>query len=641
MSLIHFLKEPRGLNLVSPSVLVGSDEFIKGLNLKVNHFGQLATREGLKKITTTGCNAAIKHIAYLPVGSNTYYIFVIDADNKVYKVTGDEGEMVLGNSLGTLEGEAVIVPFNGYGIILDTGYVKTTQGTSVDMAYDDGEGANGYQYNGLCRTLASLVALYSGSQTRRGAIFTTQTWTGSGTIPLKALDVWLSKKGAPDSTVIAKLYNSTGSSLLATSETSYDKDDLTTNPMKMRFYFTSDYGLASNTGYRIIVIYTAGDVDNCVNVHQDDVVSGGDGTYYDGSWHGDDTANVALGVKPGKPPKASFGAVKDLRLFAGGDSDNPGYMWYSNLNTAFDWSTPKKILSTNTGYAGEGAGYIGCIDDDANAFPLGAILPLYGDLFVIGKAKQPFLSKLTGYTPDDFKLPPLFQHIYTNHKTAQGLPNDLWFTSGSSTHHILGVQEYGDVRTFSPGDPIKKIIETYSDDDAFAGYNPVDGQYLLKLTGYDNILVCHTAHPLEGGAFIWTEYKLKNLTPSAFASFSGHLYVGCTNGHLYRLDETIVTDDGTLPDVELKTGILEFPFIAQHLDKMFLKIASTAEATAILSFYKNGASECQWHKDLEISDSSIQDTMSYTCKAMQLYLHDLVYTEEVTIQDLIFHSGKA
>jgi hypothetical protein len=610
MSLIHFLKEPRGLNLVSPSVLVGSDEFTKGLNLKVNHFGQLATREGLKKITTTGCSAAIKHIAYLPVGSNTYYIFVVDADNKVYKITGSEGEMVPGSSLGTLEGEAVIVPFNGYGIILDTGYVKTTQGTSVDMAYDDGEGVNGYQYNGLCRTLASSVALYSGSQTRRGVSFTTQTWTGSGTIPLKALDIWLSKKGAPDDSVIARLYNGAGSVLLATSETSYDKDDLTTNPMKMRFTFTSNYGLASDTGYRIIVIYTAGDIDNCVNVHQDDIVSGGDGTYYDGSWHSDAAANVALGVKPGKPPKASFGAVKDLRLFAGGDSDNPGYMWYSNLNTAFDWSTPKKVLSTNTGYAGEGAGYIGCIDDDANAFPLGAILPLYGDLFIIGKAKQPFLSKLTGYTPDDFRLPPLFQHIYTNHKTTQGLPNDLWFTSGSSTHHILGVQEYGDVRTFSPGDPIKKIIETYSDDDAFAGYNPVDGQYLLKLTGYDNILVCHTAHPLEGNVFIWTEYKFKDLTPSAFASFSGHLYVGCTNGHLYRLDETIVTDDGTLPDVELKTGILEFPFIAQHLDKMFLKIASTAEATAILSFYKNGESECRWHKDLEISDSSIQDTIA-------------------------------
>jgi hypothetical protein len=641
MPLIHFLKEPRGLNLVSPSALVQPNEFIKGLNLKVNHFGQLVTREGLKKLTTTACGAAIKHIAYLPVGSNTYYIFVIDADNKIYKISGAEGEMTPGNSLGTLEGEATIVPFNGYGIILDTGYIKTTQGTSVDMAYDNGEGIAGYQHCGLCRELEASTALYYGSQTVRGALFTTQAWTTGKTIPLKRLDIWISKTGDPDGAIVAKLCDSDGGNCLATSSTSYDKDDLTSNPMQMKFYFDDDYGMSPETSYRAVVLYAEGDIDNCVNVHHDVVDSGGDGVYYEGSWQLDALADIALGVKPGKPPKASFGAIKDLRLFAGGDSDNPGYMWFSNLNTVFDWSTPKKILSTNTGYTGEGAGYVGCIDDDANAFPLGAILPLYGDLWIIGKSKQPFLSKLIGKTPDDFRLPPLFQHTHTEHKTAQGLPNDLWFTSSASVHHMLGVQEYGDIRTFSPGDPIKKKIETYFDSDAFAGYNPVDGQYLLKLTGYDNILVCHTAHPLKGNKFIWTAYKFKGLTPSSFSSFLGHLYVGCTNGHLYRLDETIVEDDGTLPDVELKTGILEFPFEAQHLDKMFLKIVSDAAASAMLSFYKNGDDTCNWHKELEISTASIQNTMGYTCKSLQLYLHDLVYTKEVVVQDLLFHTRHA
>jgi hypothetical protein len=466
-----------------------------------------------------------------------------------------------------------------------------------------------------------------------GSKFTTSAW-GSGTIPLTALDVWLSKTGSPTGNITAKLYNAAGGSVLATADTTINAaTGVTSNAMKLRFVFTDEYGLATNTSYIIAILYGNGDASNYIKVHGVTQASGGDCYYYDGSWHNDATIDMSLGVKPGLPPKGKFGDVKDLRFFVAGGSDNPGHQYFSNINTVLDWSSQTSILSTNE-YDTDGGGYVGAIDDDANAYSIGAIIAFWGDLFIFGTKKQPFLSKLIGKTPNQFSLPPLYQHIHTTYKTVQGLPNDVWFTSDNSVHNIAGIKEYGDIRTASPGDTIKNKIVTYYDENAFAGYNPADGQYLVKLTGYDNILVCHTAQSLEG-RYVWTEYKPKGLTPTAFGTFNGYFYIGCSNGHLYRLDDTLVADDGDLPDIELKTGIQVFPFQTQSFSQLFINAVSEEGATGTLSFYKNSRSKASWHKAIEVDDLPIQKRIQYSCDALQLYLHDLVYTKPVTFGGIL------
>lgn len=635
----------KGLNLVSPAALLSSDEVIDALNLKLNDAGELETREGLKKCSSVAmdASAAIKHIApNIPVGADSF-TFAVDANHKLYKYTGVEPNMDPGAELGTLEGAATIEAFNGIGAVFDGGYIKETNGTTLTMAYNNGNQAASYNFSGLCRSRDATISLYSGVTTRVGSKFTTQTWTAGYTIPLTTVECWISKVGSPAGDILVNLYDSTGANLLDSMSTTVTEMRVTENPRQLSFAFDSAsyYGMAPGTQYVVAVVFGGGDASNYIRVHHATVASGGDLWYYDGSWHSVSTKSTCIGVKAGKPPKGSFGKVKDLRMFVGGDPDNLGYQWFSNINSLHDWSTSTPILSTNErGF--EGAGFISAIDDNANSYPVGGIMPLYNDLYVFGKAKQPFLSKLTGATPYDWKLPPLGQYVYTDHKTLIGLPCDIWFASEQGIHKLSGVQEYGDIRTFSPGDPIGSVLTDNFDTDAFAGYNPGTGQYLIKLTGYTNILVCHVAQPIIGKygyRYIWTFYKFKNLTPSAFASSDNKFYVGCTNGHLYRLDKTLVKDAGTLPDVQLKTGILCFPFNSSNIRELFLGIISTASATGTLSFYKNGNGTAFWNDSLTIGTTPVQQRPNFSCNSLQLYLHTLVYTKPVIIKDLIFQAS--
>jgi hypothetical protein len=107
---------------------------------------------------------------------------------------------------------------------------------------------------------------------------------------------------------------------------------------------------------------------------------------------------------------------------------------------------------------------------------------------------------------------------------------------------------------------------------------------------------------------------------------------------LYRLDNTIVTDSGTLPDVEYESGVLTMPMGAFNAKQQYIGVVSTATASATLSLYKNGSSSAFWNQSLAIDDDIIQDRVNFACRALKLKLHTFTYTEEVVIQNLIFGS---
>ena len=625
---IEMWKQPHGINTVMPADLIGPNEYASCQNMKLNDNGLLTTRDGLTRVTSVACSAAIKTIGYVPIGASTY-VFLVDANNDIYKCTGTEPNLDPGTALSTLSGEASLVPFNGYCVVLDGSYIKTTQGVTVSLAYDKGTGTHGYQHNNLCASNDSAAAqsLYSGSITRAGSLFTTDNW-GSGTIPITHVDVWLSKVGSPADDIKVRLYNSDGSSLLKTATTYKTADDLTTNATKITFEFSDSYGMSANTSYMVAVNYSSGDSSNYVKVHGHTVVSGGDmWTYISPTWTNVTTANALLGVRPGVPPKGSFGDVKDNRLFVGGDPDYPGWVWYSQAGSVFDWST------TDAG------GYVGTVDDNANNYPVGGIVSHYGDLYIFGKKGQPFLSKLTGSTPSAFTLPPMFQQVYTGHKTLLSLPNDIWFANGGAVSNLSGVQEYGDLRTYSAADNIQNLLRSYYDSDAFAAYNPKDGQYIIKLSGYTNTLVCHTAHWWvdERGRrlFPWSEYNFKNLTPTAFASFNNTFYVGCSDGHLYKLDSSVLTDNGTAYDVELKGGVIEFPFGTGNVRDLYLRLACDGTASGTLTWYVNGSSSALTTTSVAAADAPVQKDLNFEGDSIQVKLDSLTFDSDVTIGSLI------
>ena len=570
-SLSEFKDYKLGINLSKSDKQLSPGELLTATNWKYSDFGSLKTREGVKTVMNAalGSSKYPKHIAYVPGSTN--YIYVVADDYKLYKLTGSEPSLAYNASLGTLEGDATIVPFNGYGIVLDGGYIKTVQGDTLALAYDDGDGDSGFQYTNHCgeNDDDASTELYSGSVVLCGSKIETQAWDSGYTIPLTRIEIWLSKTEEPTGDITAYIYDDDGSNLLATSSTTIDASNLTTNGTKQEFTFASDatQAMASETEYIFCIGYSGGDASNYITVHATDVDSGGKQYQNSGSWSSDSTKSPLIGVKPGRPPKGSFGDVKDNRLFVAGDPDNPGYMWFGNVGSAFDWSTV------------DGGGWVGAVDDNANDYAVGGIVAHYGDLYVLGKKAQPYLCKLTGSLPSEFSLPPMFQQISTDHKCLISVTNDIWFTSENAVNALSGVQEYGDLRAFSEGDPIKNKIRDNFDSDAFAGYNPGDGQYILQLSGYDNIFVCHTKHIVEVDGrrrFPWTEYKFKNLSPSAFKSFNNKFYIGCTDGNIYILDSDMVEDAETLPDYILKPGVTEMPFRKAMFKGYFLQIDSNS-----------------------------------------------------------------
>lgn len=634
---------------IIPSLLT-TNELVLARNLKLDSFGNLVSRGGLEKVTISGTEeaSAIKFMAYIPVGSN-HYLFVVDANHKIYKCTGTEPNLNLGNSISTLAGEATLTAFNNACIIMDGSYLKQTQGTTVDLCYDDGEGIGGFNYSNMCYPSDVATKLYSGSTTRCGSKFTTPDW-GNGTIPITRLDIYVSKTGTITGIVEAQLYNSTGDTLLVTSSTAFNNSQLTSNPMKLRFNFFNDsYKMSSNTSYIIGVTYSGGDSSNYINIYSHTVVSGsGDNYYYDNSWHADTTKNTSLGIKPGIPPKAKFGDVNSTRLFLGGDPDHVGYLWYSNINTPYDWSTGAIVDPITNSYTQEGAGYVSSVDDNANSYPIGAIIPFFGELYIFGTEAQPYLSKLTGTSPDNYSLPVLYQKVDTSYKTCIGLLNDIWFCSKNNVHNLKGVQEFGDLRTFGPGDPIKQYIKNYyNKDTTFAGYNPSDGQYFLKFADCDDIFVCHTLDPFmrkQGdthSSYVWTRYSANGIIPTSFVNFNGNCYIGAKDGNIYKLNENLHQDNGNDLVIELKTGIKNFPFGSTDLKQCYFEIVSNTNVAGTCSYYKNGSDSSYWDEDITITNIPFQKEINLTQNNLQLYFHDFGrLNDKLYFKRLLFVSGK-
>ena len=634
-----FWQRPHGIVLSVPANDLGPDDAIEALNMELNEKGKYQTRGGLKRVTssTTTGGSAIMHMAYIPVGAKIY-LLLVDASHRLYveEITSYDGTAVSltpGTSIATLAGATTIQPFNTYGVIFDGSYIKYTQGTTVLMAYDDGTGSTGYFYDNSCATLGETVDLYGASYTRCGNLVTTPSWDTGYTMPFTQLDVWLSKTLAPSGTISAKLYNADGTTLRDTSETTYNATELTTTAKKWSFYFTTPYSMALSTGYVVIIEFSGGDVSNFVKVHCETLTSGGLVWKYDPStWSQDSTATVAMACKPGRPPKAAFGAVKDTRLFVSGGTGAQGLVYFSNTNTFLDWSTP------------DGGGFIGPGDEDANNFQVGALIAHFGDLYAIGKEKQPYISKLTGSTPATWEFPPLFQQISCNHLTAMSLSNDIWLTGASSTHNLLGVQEYGDIRAYSPGDPIADRISTYFTSVAFAGYNPKKGQYILKLAGVTNMQVCHTKNPypeqISEGMVItrypWTEWVFTSITPASFINFNNRFYVGGTDGHIYLLDDALVADNAGAFAPNIKSGIIETPFNSMNLVRVYAALNSTAAVTALKArIYKNGTTGTYFDTDLTVKTAPNQQNINATVDSFQVNLYNPAFTKRIFVNGLV------
>jgi hypothetical protein len=499
---LSFQGFPHGLNTSVPVFQLEKTECSALINWNIKKGGKLVTRDPVSKYTTTATtsNSAIKTIASVNIGS-TNYTLIQDANHKVYYLDSDPKPV----AVATLAANAEIMGYNGVALLMDGGYLKYMDSiSSIKIAYDDGTGSSGYQFDNRSSDNDTSLALGNGTNTRIAYKFTSQAWTAGYTIPPTTISAYLSKTGLPTGSIICNIRLVSDDSVKATKTFLADVSTLTgTATLYTATFAPTDITteMSPSTAYYATLEYAGGDATNYVNVHCETVASGGTGYHYSAAtWNADATYKPLMALKPGMPPKASFGTVADLNLLLAGDPDNPGYMWVGN-KTHLDFSTPG------------GGGHIGAVDDHKDNYPIGGIDTIYNDVYVYGKEAQPYLCKLSGTSMTDYALPMTFQRSWTTSKTLVSAVNDLWAGSGDGVDALSGVREYGDVRTFSASDPIVDRLNDYwSSSTAFAGYYPKEGQYWLIMPSYYRVLTAHTKLPVpdpsrQGTRYPWGEQE--------------------------------------------------------------------------------------------------------------------------------------
>jgi hypothetical protein len=556
---LEFSGFPGGLNTSVPSDQLDKSECAELVNFSINKDGRPVTRYPIVAHTSSAftSNASLYDTVYCPIDGTMRELFVDENDVLYYNNSG------VPTTIASLEGPTTLLPFNGVCLLLDGDYIKYLDNlTTLKIAYDDGTGPSGHQTYFLDGIISTRVILGT-TLIRFANKFTSQSWTAGYTIPPTTATVSLARFGlgwdqaaSDDTPIYIKVRKVSDDSVIA-SKILVDapiEENVSTSYVEYSATFsTSDIvsDLLPSTDYYLSVEYDNGDASNSIYVPAIFYSDGTSGIGYQYSqsvpaWSTTGGETYIMALRPGRPPKGSFGVAHNHRPFIAGDTDSPGLVWFGNL-TYLDWSTA------------DGGGYVGAVDPSSNSYPVGAILSLYNELYVFGQESQPVLCKLTGSSPSSFALPDISQKVWTTQFASVVTPNDLWFASSSMISNLTGVQEFGDIRTSPIADPIIDRLKDYwSTSTALMSYDGNRGELWICMPSYHRVLVCNIGAGTRVGRklrFPWSEYEftLDILTSSSYK------WTASSVPHLYYLelaaggDPSVLVPDALLMDGELMT----------------------------------------------------------------------------------------
>lgn len=570
---------------VPPSQLV-MKEMGSCIDFKLKQGGRLESREAITKYTDTEIGS-IEDVEGATLTGVEYEI-VTDSDSKVYYNDSLTPTQI---DTKTTVNPANIIAYNDVAMLCDGSYLKYCEDTTeIKMAYDAGPGGTQFDnYSGDDDGGSSISA--SGT----GCVFTTPAWDAGYTIPITQVTILGIEDGGTASITSVDIYDVAGAATIASA--SFDGEIPTAAAGYIDIYFTDadiTSELEPSKEYRCLV------KGSNYKLEYTTVASGG--ALITGGSTPDTTKDPIMRVHPGLPPKALFGDVSGNRPWIV-DPDEPGRIYFGNL-THLDWSTPN------------GGGWVGVIDDNKNSFEIGGISDLFSDLYVYGKEEHPYICKLTGVSPDVYSLPLLFQKTWATQRTLINANNDLWSTSRIGVDNLNGVQEFGDLRTYSASDPIKNRLRYWDTETAFAGYHAIDGQYWLYMPEFDYVNICHTKYPIrmETGEvrYPWCRYQLP-ITPTVFKEVGNNFLIGSDDGFIYKIDSIEYKDLGTdqiMP--EFTTNRIEAPMNTLDLTWVQFIGSSLTGASFDLDIFKNGNSITSvhtWPVIFPMSDSLTVDDL--------------------------------
>ena len=587
---------PNGLVLGRTAESVDLKELSRARNFVLMENGVARTRDGLTEVVT-GCTGSVLQAEDIIV-SGTKYTIITDDDKKVYY--SDDGTATAIATLTT--GNPYVCGYGGYLVIFEEGCcVKYWDGTTFNAVYDDGTGAtNPYQFNNRSGAQDTIIKLGSNDNVKRVAYkFTSATVPVGCTMPPTTFYAVLSKHGNPSGAINAVIRLASNSSVLATKVLVADADDLTGDPVEKSVAFAASditTNMSPSVAYYASVELNAADAANYVEVYTTDVASGGVAYSYDtddSTWHNTSTANPCYGLKPGKAPNLAFGLVHNSRIrgIEGVDGDNPSYVWRTGANDLFSWSTTSS-----------GGGYTAVINDDNNAFPIGALAVAFDNLYVFGTPKQPYLAKLVeGDNAVDDVIESVYPTVSAHYRSVVQSANDVFFLHKNGVSSLSTVEQYnGDIQVFSQSENISTEIRDNFDSSAIAAYVPEWGIYLLQLSDHTYMHALHTQ---------LTAAKTKGLRPQVFCPATeweigisgvtvtgfGHggtdsdeyCYVGCSNGKVYKFDPSVVEDDENALTYELWTKYITTNFGELQLRKINFEVFGRYGGEFRCNFYRN------------------------------------------------------
>jgi len=598
---VNFDRLVMGVNKAKSFKQLDQRELSEALNFYYNGAGRLVSRPGLSRYSTaaTLLGSPIRAMENVPIAAVSTYgaatyggspygagnamlrTILADDARRLYYLDAAGAPQRIGGSY-VADASICIRSFAGKAVIMDGGYLKYYDGTNFNLAYDDGDG--GYLVNNSTLASQATRSLYSGAATIDGTTFTTPAFGSGFTVPLTRVKAMLACVGVPTGNVIAKIYATSGGaptgSALASS-VARDVSVISTTAALVEFSFSaaSTINMQPGTTYFIGIEFTGGDSSNYITLARNN--AGTAEYYYSGSAWTAGSGTPLMAISPGLPPKAEYGVVVAHRLWIK-SAETPGRAWYSNADTIFDWSTVN------------GSGWLGVVDDNANTYAIGAMVPHYSDLFIFGTAELPYLARIIGLNdgPEAFVSQLLTEQLPADPLTALSTGNSIMLTNGDNCYSLGGVSGYGDVRLSPEGDPVLPDIQARYDSRATAIYDPGLGLYLLALNGNSTVLACHTKYPMQAdnGDILhpWTEWKFSGITPTAWGYWDNTLHVGGSDGYIYKLD-TVAADNGSLPDYALAGPTLELDVASATFNKAFVMLDSDAAWTANLEFYADGA----------------------------------------------------
>lgn len=627
-----------GLVTSRPAEELGRGECTAFTNIVIDGKGLPRTRPGFS-LVCTGLTGSVYSIGDARV-DGTWYTFVSTIDDsgaspvyRLYRVTAGTATQIGSDSV--FEGPITFASLQDFLIVFDTSYVKYWDGTLLGLLTDRGIGSTAYLINNYMGEMAteyiqSYVMVYAGVKSV-GVKFTTPAWSAGFTMPPLTFRFRAAKTGngaySPyaTSSYKPKMVIRKGDGTLMASKDLMVLTDLPTvvlEPTSVATFKAYEYTfeeseivnpLEPSTEYYLCYEHAYGDVTNHTKIHiTGNVASLGYAsgtlpptsfTAISGGYTGGVTNPCPTFSLTGEIPfKLETGVASASRIFAieGVNGENPGRIWYCGAGNPFDWSSPNFGGYMDTG------------------LDIAAIVAYYGNVWVFGSGKAPSLSRITGDMPSEYSMSPSIQAVSSHQRAVVVTQDDVLFYHMAGVDSISTVQEYGDIRSINRSDNISDVLAAEYDTNAFAGFDPHFGVYVLKVSDGTKQRL-YAFHPRVAGRrtamFPASKWELNlPLVSGATQEVTGlgrgehGMYLGTDNGRVYRLDVSTIKDAGNYPAYSLLSGYMQVPDAGQLTATHFQSgLSSKSGGSGKLVIYRNLSTNLFIEKDIELAVTRARD----------------------------------